>query len=155
MRKVQSKDVLRMGTGLALFGIRLSTSLAETALALLRKTERSLERTSLEPNESGQSRQPLELEEGRAAPVVAIEQSVTPNHVVCLEDCRPFKMLKRHLRTAHGLSPRQYREKWGLPADHPLVAPEYAAKRSATAKKIGLGKRSTKRGAKVKQKAAA
>ena len=142
---MQYKDVLRMGTGLALFGVRLSTSLAETALTLLRKTERSLERASHEQNEPEGGHQPLELEEGRAAPAVAIDLSVTPNHVVCLEDGKRFKMLKRHLRTAHGLSPQQYHEKWGLPADYPMVAPSYARQRSKLAKQIGLGTKARRR----------
>lgn len=72
-------------------------------------------------------------------PAVSIRQSVKPDYIVCLEDGKKFKMLKRHLRTTYGLSPDQYRAKWGLPADYPIVAPNYAARRSAFAKKIGLG----------------
>ena len=74
-----------------------------------------------------------------------IKKSVTPNVIVCLEDGKKFKMLKRHLRTAHEITPDEYREKWGLKDDYPMVAPEYAKARSALAKKIGLGKK-TKRG---------
>ncbi len=73
-------------------------------------------------------------------PAVPIRKSVTPNYIVCLEDGKKLKMLKRHLRTAFNLSPNEYREKWGLPDDYPLVAPEYAAQRRELAKKIGLGK---------------
>ncbi len=74
-------------------------------------------------------------------PAVPIKRSVTPDHIVCLEDGKKLKMLKRHLRTAYGLTPEQYRAKWGLPADYPMVAPNYAAQRSAFAKKIGLGRK--------------
>ncbi len=73
-------------------------------------------------------------------PAVAIKRSVTPDHIVCLEDGKKLKMLKRHLRTTYGLSPEEYRAKWGLPADYPMVAPNYAAQRSDFAKKIGLGR---------------
>ena len=71
----------------------------------------------------------------------AIRRSITPDYIVCLEDGRKLKMLKRHLRATHGLTPEQYRRKWGLAADYPIVAPNYARKRSHLAKKIGLGKR--------------
>ncbi len=64
---------------------------------------------------------------------------MTPNYIVCLEDGKKLKMLKRHIRTAFNLSPNEYREKWKLPDDYPLVAPEYAAQRRELAKKIGLG----------------
>jgi len=73
-------------------------------------------------------------------PAVPVKRSVMPDHIVCLEDGKKLKMLKRHLRTAYGLSPEEYRAKWGLPADYPMVAPNYAAQRSAFAKKIGLGR---------------
>ncbi len=74
------------------------------------------------------------------APAVAIEDSVTGDYIVCLEDGKRLTMLKRYLRTHYGLTPEAYRAKWGLPADYPMVAPNYAAKRSALARKIGLGK---------------
>lgn len=72
-------------------------------------------------------------------PAVPIRSSVKPDYLVCLEDGRKLKMLKRHLRTAYDMSPEEYRSKWGLPSDYPLVAPNYAAKRRELAKKIGLG----------------
>ena len=74
-------------------------------------------------------------------PAVSIRRSVTPDYIVCLEEGRKLKMLKRHLATAYGMTPEEYREKWGLPADYPMVAPNYAKQRSYLAKKIGLGKR--------------
>ena len=79
--------------------------------------------------------------EERPAPAVAIKKSVMPDYIVCLEDGKKLKMLKRHLKTSYDLTPEQYRERWGLPADYPMVAPNYAKRRSALAKEIGLGKR--------------
>ena len=73
-------------------------------------------------------------------PAVPIKKSVTANYVVCLEDGKRQKVLRRHLAVAHGMTPAEYRNKWGLPADHPIVAPNYAKQRSQMAKKIGLGK---------------
>ena len=72
-------------------------------------------------------------------PAVNPKRSVFPDYIVCLEDGKKFKSLKRHLRTHYDLSPEEYREKWSLPADYPMVAPNYAAARSALAKKMGLG----------------
>jgi predicted transcriptional regulator len=72
-------------------------------------------------------------------PAVNPKKSVFPDYIVCLEDGKKFKSLKRHLRTHYDLSPEEYRDKWGLPADYPMVAPNYAAARSALAKKMGLG----------------
>jgi predicted transcriptional regulator len=72
-------------------------------------------------------------------PAVNPKKSVFPDYIVCLEDGKKFKSLKRHLRTHYDLSPEEYREKWGLPTDYPMVAPNYAAARSALAKKMGLG----------------
>ena len=80
---------------------------------------------------------PAELPE----PAVPIKKSVTPDYIVCLEDGRQLKMLKRHLRTAYDMSAEQYRQRWSLPADYPMVAPNYAKKRSKLAKAIGLGTR--------------
>lgn len=73
-------------------------------------------------------------------PAVPIRRSIQPDHLVCLEDGRKMKMLKRHLMTAYGMTPDEYRQKWGLPADYPMVAPHYAQQRSALAKEIGLGR---------------
>jgi predicted transcriptional regulator len=72
-------------------------------------------------------------------PAVAVRKSVTDDHIVCLEDGKKFKSLKRHLRTRYDMSPEDYREKWGLPADYPMVAPNYAKQRSELARKMGLG----------------
>jgi predicted transcriptional regulator len=78
-------------------------------------------------------------------PAVPIKKSITPDYIVCLEDGKKLKMLKRYLRTRYALSPEAYRAKWNLPADYPMTAPNYAAKRSDFAKQIGLGKPSRKK----------
>jgi len=88
-------------------------------------------------------------------PAVAIRKSVTPDYIVCLEDGKKLKMLKRHLRSTYGITPDEYRAKWGLPADYPMVAPNYAAQRSAFAKKIGLGRKSGQKGRRRARKAKA
>ncbi|MGH7102771.1 MAG: MucR family transcriptional regulator [Acetobacteraceae bacterium] len=72
-------------------------------------------------------------------PAVPVKRSVFPDYIVCLEDGKKLKMLKRHLKTAYNMSPEQYRERWGLPAEYPIVAPNYTRHRSSLAKKIGLG----------------
>lgn len=79
-------------------------------------------------------------------PVVPIKRSVFPDYIVCLEDGKKLKMLKRHLQSAYGLTPEQYRERWNLPADYPMVAPNYAECRSALAREIGLGRKSVANG---------
>ena len=77
-------------------------------------------------------------------PAVSVKKSIFPDYIICLEDGKKLKMLKRHLKTAYNLSPDDYRKRWGLPADYPMVAPNYAKHRSALAKKIGLGTKSRK-----------
>lgn len=79
--------------------------------------------------------------EVRPEPAVSIRASIKPEYLVCLEDGKKMKMLKRHLMTSYGMTPDQYRERWGLPADYPMVAPDYAEKRRELAKKIGLGRK--------------
>jgi len=74
-------------------------------------------------------------------PAVPVAKSVLPDWIICLEDGRKLKMLKRHLKSSYGITPDEYRNKWGLPDDYPMVAPEYARVRSAFAKKIGLGRK--------------
>ena len=89
-------------------------------------------------------------EPDRLQPAVSIRKSITPDYIVCLEDGKKLKMLKRHLRSTYNLTPDQYRAKWGLPRDYPMVAPNYAAQRSAFAKELGLG-RKTRRTRKPKR----
>ncbi len=78
-------------------------------------------------------------------PAVPIKRSITPEYIVCLEDGQKFKSLRRHLRTRYNMTPDQYREKWALPADYPMVAPNYAAARSQLAKQMGLGQQRRRR----------
>lgn len=78
----------------------------------------------------------------RPQPAVSIKKSITPDYIVCLEDGKKLKMLKRHLKTAYNMTPEEYRERWGLPVDYPMVAPNYAKQRSKLAKDIGLGTKS-------------
>jgi predicted transcriptional regulator len=84
-------------------------------------------------------KQPAQAE--KPTPAVPVKQSVRQDRIICLEDGKSFSMLKRHLMTDHKLTPQQYREKWDLPRDYPMVAPNYAQTRSALAKKIGLGRK--------------
>ncbi|MEX1036188.1 MAG: MucR family transcriptional regulator [Sneathiella sp.] len=83
-------------------------------------------------------------EEEKPEPVVAIRKSIHPDYIICLEDGKKLKMLKRHLKTSYDMTPEEYRERWGLPADYPMVAPNYAEQRRNLAKKIGLGTRRKK-----------
>ena len=78
-------------------------------------------------------------------PAISVKKSITADYIVCLEDGKKFKSLKRHLRTQYNMTPEQYRDKWGLPADYPMVAPNYAEQRSAFAKKMGLGQQRRRR----------
>ena len=88
---------------------------------------------------SGVSAGPVEPEPEPKEPAVPIRKSITPDYLICLEDGRKFKSLKRHLRTKYNMSPEEYRAKWGLPKDYPMVAPNYAKARSDLAKQMGLG----------------
>lgn len=81
----------------------------------------------------------------RPTPAVPIKKSITPDFIICLEDGKKLKMLKRHLKTAYDMTPDDYRERWGLPSDYPMVAPNYAKQRSKLAKAIGLGTQQRKR----------
>jgi predicted transcriptional regulator len=87
---------------------------------------------------SGMGREPAIIVE-KPSPAVPVKKSIFPDYLVCLEDGKKLKMLKRHLSTAYDMTPEQYREKWGLSADYPMVAPSYAKHRSSLAKQIGLG----------------
>ncbi|MEQ1715023.1 MAG: MucR family transcriptional regulator [Hyphomicrobium sp.] len=84
---------------------------------------------------------PVLVEREDSKPKIAVKKSVMPDFIICLEDGKKFKSLKRHLRTHYNMSPEEYREKWGLPHDYPMVAPNYARARSDLAKKMGLGTR--------------
>jgi predicted transcriptional regulator len=90
---------------------------------------------------TGRAELPLEP----AKPAVPVKKSMTADYLICLEDGKRFKSLKRHLRTQYGMTPEQYRDKWGLPPDYPMVAPNYAVQRSQLAKKMGLGQQRRRR----------
>ena len=100
---------------------------------LITEVHRALEQVAGTPARDGAG--------AEAKPAVNVRKSITPDYLICLEDGKKFKSLKRHLRTHFNLSPEQYREKWGLPADYPMVAPNYANSRSNLAKNMGLGQR--------------
>ncbi len=89
--------------------------------------------------------QAMPVEAEPLKPAVPVKKSITPDYIVCLEDGKQFKSLKRHLRSQYNLSPDAYREKWGLPADYPMVAPNYAKARSNLAKQMGLGQQRRRR----------
>mgnify|MGYP000938541068 CR=1 FL=1 len=109
-----------------------NNTVASTELAgLIAEVYAALQRTS-----SGVAPEPVPEP---LKPAVPLKKSVTPDYIVCLEDGKKFKSLKRHLRTQYNMTPEEYREKWGLPADYPMVAPNYAQARSDLAKKMGLG----------------
>lgn len=82
---------------------------------------------------------PAQAPEATPEPAVAVKKSITPDFIICLEDGKKFKSLKRHLRTRYAMTPDEYRAKWGLPHDYPMVAPNYAKERSTLAKRMGLG----------------
>ncbi|MES1991041.1 MAG: MucR family transcriptional regulator [Pseudomonadota bacterium] len=103
---------------------------AEELSALIRQVHEALQSAS-----EGGAKAPVEKSE----PAVAVRKSITPDYLICLEDGKKFKSLKRHLRTHYNLGPDEYREKWNLPRDYPMVAPNYAQARSKLAKKMGLG----------------
>ena len=85
---------------------------------------------------------PAHVEIEKKPPAVPVKKSITPDYLICLEDGRKLKMLKRHLQTSYGMTPDQYRDKWDLPPEYPMVAPNYAKHRSSLAKQIGLGTQS-------------
>ncbi|GAD09565.1 MucR family transcriptional regulator [Gluconobacter sp. NFX36] len=105
---------------------------AETLPALIRQVYEALANAGVPQQEP---------EPERPQPAVPIKRSVFPDYIVCLEDGKKLKMLKRHLQSAYNMTPEQYRERWGLPSDYPLVAPNYAQRRSALAREIGLGRK--------------
>lgn len=94
------------------------------------------------------------IKEETLKPAVSVRSSVKPDYIICLEDGKKLKILKRHLMTSYGLTPDEYREKWNLPADYPMVAPNYAAFRKALAHQNGLGQKTTRRAGKAAKSAA-
>ena len=136
--KLSQNELLALTTEIVASHVSNNTVAVSDLPEVIQKVYGSLNTLSPEP-------EPQQPE--RPQPAVAIKKSVTPEYIVCLEDGKKLKMLKRHLKTRYDMTPEEYRKRWGLPEDYPMVAPSYAQQRSDLAKKIGLGtKRSTGRG---------
>lgn len=130
MADEQGSDFLRLTAQIVSAHISSSNVATEALPALIESVYRSLSQAGAVPPE------PAAL-----SPAVPIKKSVFPEHIICLEDGKKLKMLKRHLKTSFNMTPADYRTKWGLPSDYPIVAPAYAQHRSGLAKKIGLGRK--------------
>jgi predicted transcriptional regulator len=135
MAETPDTEILDLTAGIVAAHVSNNTISVDQIPALIKEVHKTLAGLGSEP-------------EPEKAPAVSIKRSVKKDAITCLECGQPKKMLKRHLSTAHGLSVKEYREKWRLPSDYPLVAPNYAAQRSRLAKKIGLGTKPRKRGRK-------
>jgi len=127
---VSPKNAIELAANIVSAYVSNNTVAAPELPALLASVHGALLRLGEAPGED--LNEPLK-------PAVSIKRSLTPEYLVCLEDGKKFKSLKRHLRTQYNMTPEQYREKWNLPADYPMVAPNYAAARSKLAKVMGLG----------------
>ncbi|MGE0651622.1 MAG: MucR family transcriptional regulator [Alphaproteobacteria bacterium] len=130
VEKAETNDLLALTTEIVSSYVANNTVPVEDLPNLARQVYATLVSIGQSPGSSGVE---------RPQPAVPIKKSVHPDYVVCLEDGRKLKMLKRHLKTAFNMTPEEYRERWSLPADYPMVAPNYARQRSSLAKKIGLG----------------
>ncbi|ACI99988.1 MucR family transcriptional regulator [Rhodospirillum centenum] len=126
-----SNELLSLTTEIVAAHVSNNTVAISDLPSLIEQVYRTLSTVGQEPVPQAEKPQPA----------VAIKKSVTPDYIVCLEDGKKLKMLKRHLKTAYNMSPEEYRDRWGLPADYPMVAPNYAKQRSRLAKQIGLGTR--------------
>ena len=126
------EELLRLGADIVSAYVSRNAVAADAVPEIIRTVHQALE---------GLSRGAPPPVEDRPKPAVPIGRSVQHDFIVCLEDGKKLKMLKRHLQTAYGMTPEQYRAKWGLDSNYPMVAPEYAKKRSSLAKAIGLGTR--------------
>ena len=134
--KMAEDELLRMTAEVVSAYVSNNTVPSADVPNLISQVHAALKRVS-----GGQAAAPAEP----LKPAVPIKRSVTPEYIVCLEDGQKFKSLKRHLRTRYGVTPEQYREKWGLPPDYPMVAPKYAEARSQLAKQMGLGQQRRRR----------
>ena len=130
--KASREDLLRMVTDVVAAYVGKNTVSASQLPDLINTIYGSL--SSLE---SGH----VDIKSETLKPAIPIKKSITADYIICLEDGKKLKMLKRHLRTTYNMTPDEYRAKWGLPQDYPMVAPNYAAQRSEFAKKIGLGRK--------------
>ncbi|MDB5465866.1 MAG: transcriptional regulator [Phenylobacterium sp.] len=126
-----AEDLLRLGAEIVAAYVSRNTVSAEAVPDIIRTVHRALE---------GLSRNAPPIAEERPKPAVSIARSVQHDYIVCLEDGKKLKMLKRYLRSRYSMTPDDYRRRWGLPPDYPMVAPAYAARRSDFAKQIGLGR---------------
>lgn len=126
-----SPELLSLTTEIVAAHVSNNTVAINDLPALIEQVYRTLSNVGAEPV----------VQSEKPQPAVAIKKSVTPEYIVCLEDGKKLKMLKRHLKTAYNMSPEEYRDRWGLPPDYPMVAPNYAKQRSRLAKQIGLGTR--------------
>jgi predicted transcriptional regulator len=124
-------DALRMTTDIVASFVGANKVSPEELLDLIRTVHRTV---------AGLSAPGAEKTSERPKPAAPINRSVQDDYIICLEDGKKLKMLKRYLRSTYGMTPDEYRKRWGLPADYPMVAPSYAARRSEFAKRIGLGK---------------
>ncbi len=125
----KNHEILALTTNIVAAHLSNAQMAAEEIPSLIQSVYKSLSSLGGESAQTG----------NRAQPAVSVKRSVTPDYIVCLEDGKKLKMLKRHLKTAYDMTPEEYRERWNLPADYPMVAPNYAKKRSELAKDIGLG----------------
>ncbi|MDE0149321.1 MAG: MucR family transcriptional regulator [Rhodospirillaceae bacterium] len=128
--RISREEMLRMTTDVVSAYVGNNTTATNQLPDLIRTVHGSL-------NALGEA----QAAESAPKPAVPVRRSLTPEYLVCLEDGKKLKMLKRYLRTTYDMSPDDYRQKWGLPADYPMVAPNYAKRRSEFAKRIGLGRR--------------
>lgn len=128
----ERRKLLELTTDIVVAKLAGSDVAAETLPELIRQVYDAL------AGQGGDSKETSD--QPRQQPAVPVRKSVYPDYIICLEDGKKLKMLKRHLKSTYDMTPDQYREKWGLPADYPMVAPAYAARRSELARTIGLGR---------------
>lgn len=126
----QQKDLVGMAAKIVSAYVSANTIASQDLPGLIRTVYSALQDISDTPALAPES---------APEPAVAVKKSITPDFIICLEDGKKFKSLKRHLRTRYGMTPDEYRTKWGLPHDYPMVAPNYAKERSTLAKRMGLG----------------
>jgi len=136
MEDTTSGDFIELTADIVSAYVSNNTVPAGDIAALINQVHSALIRVS-----SGQADAPSEP----LKPAIPVKKSIAPEYIVCLEDGKKFKSLKRHLRTQYNMTPEQYRDKWGLPPDYPMVAPNYAAARSQLAKQMGLGQQRRRR----------
>ena len=141
-KSIEQNEILRMAVDIVSAYVGNNTVATDQVPDVISSVYASL--SSLDGLQSEANAEPLK-------PAVSVRRSVNPDYIVCLEDGKKLKMLKRHLRAAYNMTPDDYRAKWGLPADYPMVAPNYSSQRSEFAKKIGLGR---KKGQKIKRRTA-